>query len=111
MKLIKQKNSTTCGQSCVAMILGITLNEAIHLIGHDGVTNDFEITTALGIDDVLDNIFKLGKPPKHGLFLQKHRNPAKKHQEHWTVLKNGVLFDPACIGNDIWPVYKYLEIK
>lgn len=107
MKLVKQINNLTCGQASLAMILNITIQQAIELIGHETITTDTEITKALGVD----NIFDLGKPPKVGLYLQKHRNPDKPKQEHWTVLKNGQLFDPACIGPSIWPVYKYLKVS
>ena len=107
MKLVKQKNSTTCGQSCVAMILNISLDEAIKLIGHNGVTSDLQITKALKVS----NIFTLGDPPHEGTYLQKHRNPKDSNMEHWTVRHNGKMYDPACIGDKIWPVYKYCKVN
>jgi hypothetical protein len=49
MSFTKQpRNSRLCGQSVVAMALGITLGEACRLVGHTHATRTRELLAALG---------------------------------------------------------------
>jgi hypothetical protein len=105
MQLIKQPTSTTCGQSCVAMLLGISLEEAIIKIGHMDITSDDSIKSAIDVDDDFD----LGYPPKNIIALVKHKEP-NGLREHWTVSYYGKTLDPACRGKKLWPAYKYLQV-
>ena len=107
MQLIKQPTSTTCGQCCVAMLMGISIEEAIIRVGHMDITSDDTIKLAIGID--LDEDFDLGYPPKNIIALVKHREP-NGLREHWTVSYYGETLDPACRGKKLWPPFKYLEI-
>lgn len=109
MKLIKQPSGTTCGQCCVAMLKGISLDDAIILIGHDGITSDNDLLRVLDIDDLYDG-FDLGYPPKDIIALVKHRDP-NGDREHWTVSYYGKTLDPACRGKKLWPAFKYVEVK
>lgn len=104
-KLIRQKNSTTCGQSVLAMLLSIPLEDAIKLVGHDGITTDDEIWANSGTESQ----FVDGCPPKGIVAIQKHKEP-KGTREHWTLWYRDKTLDPANLGNRIWPVYKYFEI-
>lgn len=107
MQLIKQPTSTTCGQCCVAMLMGISIEEAIIRVGHMDITSDDTIKFAIGID--LGNDFDLGYPPKNIIALVKHKEPSGT-REHWTVSYYGKTLDPACRGKKLWPAVKYLEM-
>lgn len=105
MKLIRQKNRTSCGQCCVAMVMDISLKEAIDLVGHDGIMTDNEIYYLIGSDAPMTS----GSPPRGVVAIQKHKDP-NGNREHWTVWNKNITFDPANIGPNLWPVYKYFEV-
>lgn len=121
MKLVKQNSPTTCGQACVATVLGITLEESIELFGHSGTTSDYEILKALGKHFMgemktdlpifpPDTKVILGKPPKDILAIVKHKEK-NGNREHWTVWNRGDILDPACINGKLWPITKYIEVN
>lgn len=103
--LVRQRGATTCGQACVAMLLGISLDDAIKRIGHDGTTEDIELLFAVGSELP----FVEGPPAADVVALQKHRDP-NGGREHWTLSWKGKTLDPACIGKRLWPVVKHAEI-
>lgn len=110
LKLVEQQSPTTCGQACLAMIFGCSLQEAIEIVGHDGITSDEEILKALATRRVFEGLsFTQGKTPAYVVALQKHREP-KGHREHWTVSEFGLTLDPAKIGSKLWPVYQYVVL-
>ena len=119
MQLIKQpKGIHCCGQCCLAMLANITLEEAIKLIGHNGTTRDWELISLYNNlvpeSDMEIDFCYYGEPTiNHSklTLLQLHINPHNPQQKHWTILKDFQLFDPAEIGDKIWPVYKYWVIK
>ncbi len=104
-RLVKQRGPTTCGQACVATLLEISLDEAISRIGHDGITDEYEIAFAVATDLP----FVEGPPSSSTIAIQKHRDP-NGSREHWTVSWRGTTLDPACIGKRLWPVVKHVEI-
>ena len=103
--LIRQKTATTCGQCCIAMLCSCSIEEAIQLIGHDGITSDVEMHTASGTNSQIE----LGKPPFGVVSVQKHKSP-NDEKEHWTLWWRDRTLDPANIGKRLWPVYKYFII-
>jgi hypothetical protein len=105
MKLIKQKTRTSCGQCCVAMVFEIPLEEAIAIVGHDGIMNDEEMYEVIGSDALMVS----GKPQEGVVAIQKHKDP-NGNREHWTVWNRNVTLDPANIGSKLWPVYKHFEV-
>lgn len=106
--LIRQRGPTTCGQACVAMLLGISLDAAIQRIGHDGITDGFELLFAVGSECP----FVEGPPATDVVAIQKHREPSNPNgcREHWTVSWKGKTLDPACIGKRLWPVVSHARI-
>lgn len=124
MKLVKQNSPTTCGQACVAMVLGITLEESIGMFGHSNTTSDFEILKALGqfyiqtIDGTYNTDwvgigmcpFISGEPSKVRIAICRHEEP-NGNRAHWTVWDHGEILDPACIKGKLWPIVKYIEIN
>lgn len=105
MELVPQNSPTTCGQACIATLLRISLEQAIKIVGHDGITSDEEITKALSNYVVLN--FVEGTPTE-GTALQKHRSPDGK-REHWTIYDRGRILDPAN-HKKLWAVYKYARL-
>lgn len=87
------------------MLLGISLDDAIARIGHDGITEDIELLFAVGSELP----FVEGPPSPDVVALQKHRDP-NGDREHWTLCWKGTTFDPACIGKRLWPVTKHAVI-
>ncbi len=116
--LIRQQTPTTCGQACLAMLLDIIPLDAERLIGHANITTEKEMLAVLVEDNFGDGKplvkanarFLGGKPPNTVVALQLHRDP-KGTREHWTVIDNGKLLDPAMIGKKLWPVVKYLVVN
>lgn len=121
MKLILQpKGSSLCGQCCIAMLLDITIEEAIRLVGHDGISSNEDLLNVLETKypNVKTNEFygriknRNYKVKKSRTYLCKHRNPKKEEQEHWTICYQGVIMDPSGREKkDLWPMYKYWIIK
>lgn len=117
MKLIKQNSPTTCGQACVAMVKGISLEESIELFGHSNTTSDYEILKALGltfiqsVENGKDTYSKVvfGKPQRNIIAIVKHTEKSGI-RSHWTVWNYGETFDPACIKGKLWPITKYIEV-
>lgn len=106
MKFVAQESPTTCGQACIAMLLDLTLEEAIQLVGHDGITTDDELKAALHISKFIE-----GAPRSDCIAIQKHKSPYGLN-EHWTVSYYGRTLDPAGIPEKLrWKVYKHAEVE
>lgn len=96
MRLLKQTRLRNCGQTCVAMIAGISIEEAEKAVGKKGSTF---------ADDLIVGLNKLGITtkkltrfagnhliPKTALLLcTKSSDPKWKH---WAILHKGQFFDP-----------------
>jgi hypothetical protein len=101
MKLIMQpEGSSLCGQACVAMIAGITLEESIKVFGTKGGTHTNDLIRAfkrLGIS--CDNRpILIGprhkyrtKPPI--CIVRQHFKDRKN--THWVVFYKGMYYDPS----------------
>lgn len=84
--MIKQERLTKCcGQCCLATILGISLEEAIKLVGHNSSTKSKELTKH----------FKAGKnkrglPEKNGLCILRFDN---SKNWHWILKLDDNIYD------------------
>lgn len=99
MKLVTQpKGSYLCGQSSIAMVLGITLDESVKLFGHKRSTyfkeyrkilNDFNVQT----DSYrkVDNRRKYKLPSKALVRIEK----IGRRMGHVVVHLDGKFYDPA----------------
>ncbi len=103
MKLVKQTSPTTCGQACVAILLDITLEEAIELVGHDGIFTWGDLFDVLHVTEAED-----GPSPSGIIAIQYHSEP-NGDRGHWTIIQNGKVFDPAC-KKKLWPVTYHFPI-
>lgn len=115
MKLLRQTKRNNCGQTCVAMLLEISIEEAERLIGHDGVTTEKELTKALSIKfpktwsyNWPGNVNKRKYIKNEKKYLCLHENPKNPNQRHWTVYYNNVIFDPMGIDErKLWPMIRH----
>lgn len=91
--MILQDNTTkTCGQCCLAEILGITLEESILLIGHDRGTTSKQLTQHF---NSAPN--KRGIPSVYALckLRWKKDNGDMEPNWHWILHKDGQIYDPG----------------
>ena len=118
MKIIRQpKNSSFCGQACVAMIADISLDGSIKLFGTKGVTTTKQVALVLQnlgfkCENRLKRITKFFKLPIEKIFLFRLIWKNKKGS-HW-VIWNGDeqrWYDPAnkhYLHKDYWKNSKYM---
>ena len=116
MTPLRQTNSTNCGQTCAAMLLGITVKESEILFGHDGITTKEEVLKVLDTkfpkcfaNDFFGKIkYRNRDSTKWRVFLCLHQNPKNKEQKHWTICEDSVIIDPAGRKeSEIWPMVRH----
>ena len=96
MELIMQPTFSTCGQACIAMITGKSIEEVIKNMKTDGPTSIgqlIEILDFYGIKHAERNkrISKKNPVPYKYSILTVHTNAG---YTHWTLLYNNKYFDP-----------------
>lgn len=96
MELILQPTPTTCGQACVAMLAGKTVQQVITDMKTDGPTSIgqlMEILDAYGIEHAERNtrISKKNPVPHACSILTVHANGG---YTHWLLFKDGKYYDP-----------------
>ena len=96
MELIMQPTSTTCGQACIAMIAGKSVDEVIKDMKTDGPTSIgqlIEILDFYGIKHAERNkrISKKNPVPYEHSILTVHTNEG---YTHWTLCYDREYFDP-----------------
>lgn len=120
MQKLRQTNKTNCGQTCVAMLLDISIKEAEELIGHNSITTHEEVLKAICTvyPDCWKNDF-FGKikyrnrlTSKKRTYLCLHQNPKNSEQKHWTICYHGDIIDPSGREEkDLWPMVRYWIIR
>ena len=98
MEWKKQPNGTTCGQTCTAMIAGISVHESINMFGTDKGTTMADgkrILGKLGIKTgeitKIDNRKKWSLPDFAGVRI----TGVGRKWGHFIVYKDGQFFDPV----------------
>jgi hypothetical protein len=126
MRLIRSRvqqpdDSSLCGQCCVAMAAGVSLDRAIEVMGEDEAgTTTVEVVTALralGVPcaDKLKRISR-AKPvlPKRAIFaIQRPKKERRKEANHWMLSWDGKVYDPGGGWPEWykdWRITSYLEI-
>ena len=96
------EGSKSCGQACVAMVLGTSLDEAIELFGHDGATYAREIAAIVRLSGLpcppKMKRTKGEKLPRRGiLWARWYDKDGKmiKRRGHWMVAWDGKIHDPG----------------
>jgi hypothetical protein len=123
MRHIKQpKESSLCGQACVAMILGCDLRVAQKLVGRNGATRTSHLVRALRLAsvEVADKLKPWcgGALPFTAILRIKFR---KRVLGHWVLKHGDQIFDPMKEGArlmrpGLWRrrrgwIASYLELK
>ena len=94
--------SKLCGQTCVAMAAGISIEDAILSVGHRHATRLPELLKAFrefGISRVgTKRTCWNGRsaPPRFSLLSMLFHKPGEKHHGHWLLNWDGVIHDPSC---------------
>jgi hypothetical protein len=114
--LRQPKGSSLCGQTCVAMYLGITLEESVFWFnGKRSGTRTSQLCYVLrhqGVDIPLDSklkvIYRGVKLPETGILKITWKPPGKKiNQGHWILKVGNVVYDPELDGPV--PIDSYLD--
>lgn len=95
--VLQPLGSRLCGQACLAMLLGITLADAVDRIGHRKATKTKELLRVLreeGYEPEGRLKWKKAGPPKTGTLLLSIRRPPL-NWKHWAVMEDGVIYDPV----------------
>jgi hypothetical protein len=117
--MIKQPtNSSVCGQCCLGTILGLSLDQAIKLVGHNRGTR-LKKDLYPHIQAISDRLTK-GFPVNYSLCKVHY---AKVKATHWVLYRNHKIYDPNIGGwvpSEIWEdafsdiiprITSYVEIK
>lgn len=117
MNRIQQpEGSSLCGQACVAMAAGVSLDRSIEIIGHSHGTWTRDVIRGLralgvGCADRLHRVSrKMPVLPRRCLVAV--QSPRRK-LEHWMLSWDGVMLDPAGRWPALqgWTITSYLEIN
>lgn len=108
MKLVVQpKDSSICGQCCVAMISGKKLEDVIKLFGHSHATRTKELSKALKslgfeCEDRLTKLNNTNGFPE--LCIVKVTYDWRKNSGHWMVYEHGMCYCPSGFSapSDCW---------
>jgi hypothetical protein len=102
--------SSLCGHCCVAMVLGITLEETIKRIGYVRGTKAKELALVLRIGGVACKSRRIRYTPrkalpKRALLALSRRSNRRKF--HWVLLWDGWVYDPEFCAP--WLLTQYLS--
>lgn len=94
--IFQPKGSRTCGQHCVAMICGITVNKSIYTIKKSGATRTCDLHNAFSVfgyksDEKLTRIKNDTVLP--GLCILKVTWKIKG--SHWVIYNDGIIYCPV----------------
>jgi hypothetical protein len=94
IKYIKQPTGYLCGQSCVAMLANVTVDEVIELMNNDKGTSKKEIADTLnqyGIKHAKTMIKANNSTPLPDVCILKLLLPG---YSHWALYYKGTYYDP-----------------
>lgn len=120
IKFKQQISPTTCGQTCLAMILDIDLVDSILLVGHKNpmsckeMKSILEIHTCYQMSTVAEKYFSISKKLNKTLLCY-HIHPSgatSLDKAHWTLFHNNTFLDPAKIPNKKrWPLAYFIPLN
>lgn len=120
--VLQPEGSGLCGQSCVAMVAGISLQRAIMAVGHESTrgTTTREIVEALVAVNIncsgrLRRVSRSRPALPARAIVAIHRPPSEKRNGrwHWMLTWDGQMYDPGGCWPDSykdWRITSYLEI-
>lgn len=99
------ENTNLCGQCCVAMILGCSLEEAIKLVGTRGTTRVKHLRESLEVQGFVVgdriNAKKYDLQPGR-MYLARVHWFKGGNRTHWVVVNDQVIVDPAYGSDPEW---------
>lgn len=112
--LFQPTGSNLCGQMCVAMVAGVSLLDAIRVVGHEHATRTKEIVAALrkfgfDCDNRLKRITSKSSLPERCILNVVWRKDNGGYHRHWIVSWDGDFFNPD--PGDGYRMTSFLEIK
>ena len=114
IKYLKQPTEYLCGQACVAMVAGVTVDDVINILQNDKGTSKKELSTALthyGISHAKTMVKVDANTILPEKCLLKLLLPG---YSHWALYYKGVFYDPEFgVLNQCYPkarIMNYLEI-
>lgn len=113
MVLVSQpKRSRLCGQATVAMALGVTLPEAIDLIGHRRGTTALELRAALAKRGLLvgPSILTRYRPLPNDALAIVRASKGKRRRWHWMLIDHGNMLDPGSGSLEGFEITSYMRI-
>lgn len=105
--------SELCGQTCVAMAAGVTLDRACDVVGHRRATTTREIVRALRALGLrcanrLQRCSKWRAIPRRAIV---HMRRDDGSASHWVLMWDGQIYDPdGGYPDPRWKLISYLEI-
>lgn len=84
--------SSLCGHSCVAMALGMSLDEAIGLVGHRRGMRNHELVKALGGAALFQRSVRAVGPPFDPSVM---RVKGPRSRWHLVLYRGGAVYDPG----------------
>lgn len=96
MQLLRQpKGSRTCGQHCVAIVSGITIDESVRRFGHKHGTKTKELIAVLCDLGFITTPKLIRLSPCQKLPHLCILKVRWAKGSHWVVYNNGIIMDPA----------------
>lgn len=122
MNLITQPpGSSLCGQACVAMIAGISLEESIKIFGHSHSSKTKQIIKALkslGIypSERLKRFSQLKRWPQRAIIREIYKVPGRKQGSfringHFVLLWDGYIYDPDPHKNTVMTHFDFSDLR
>jgi hypothetical protein len=97
--ILQPPGSSLCGQACVAMAVGISLEESVKVFGHRHTTRTKEVArvlNALGIQCPSRRLKRLTDRtqwPTRAIIKEIY-GPIRKRKSYWVLLWDGHIYDP-----------------
>lgn len=126
MKLVEQpEGSSLCGQACIAMVTGSSLERAVFVVGHKNGTYTSDLIKAIRVlgCDCADRLRRISKQrpvlPKRcivSIVKWVGEGPTRRQRKgHWILSWDGVIYDPGGVWPESydkngWTITSYLEI-
>lgn len=121
-RLLQPEGSSLCGQTCVAMAAGVSLDRAIEVVGHskNAGTTTKEIVTALRALGVpcADKLRVVSRalpvlPKRALLYIGRTQGNKRSEVSHWMLTWDGTVYDPGGRRPDGYPgckITSYLSL-
>jgi hypothetical protein len=110
MNWLAQQTDITCGQTCVAMIAGLSWSEGVDAVGRKGATHYCHVVGALNAlgftTSPVTRVSKRTQLPTSGTSLVKFTFKGRR-LGHYVVLHDGDIYDPS---NGVYDLDHYLAV-